>query len=82
MSKKKRVNIYVDEDVVKKAKEIGLNVSKTCENCLKEAIRRLETPNPQTNNSKGGIGTVGSDLVDRAGFEPAAFAMPTRRSIC
>ncbi len=61
MGKQVRVNLTVDEEVVKKAKELGLNISKMCENCLKEAIRRLETPNTVNNSEKGGIGTEGSD---------------------
>ena len=32
----------IEEEVVKKAKDLGLNISKTCENCLKQAIRQLE----------------------------------------
>jgi len=42
MGKKKNTLIYIDENVVREAKELGLNLSKTCENCLKEAIRRLK----------------------------------------
>ena len=33
-------------------KGLGFNISKLCENCLKEAIRRMETPNP-THNPTG-----------------------------
>jgi len=32
---KKSVIIYIDERVAKEAKEIGLNISKICENALK-----------------------------------------------
>jgi hypothetical protein len=39
---KTKVTLSMDEDVVKQAKNIGLNISKTCENALKEAISRLE----------------------------------------
>ena len=39
--KKKNVMLYLDPEVVRKAKELGLNLSKVCENALKEAIRRL-----------------------------------------
>jgi len=39
---KVRVNITVEEEVIQKAKDLGLNISKMCENCLKEAIKRLE----------------------------------------
>lgn len=39
---KVRTTILVDKKVVKEAKELGLNISKTSENALKEAIRRLK----------------------------------------
>ena len=41
MGKQVRVNLTMDGEVVQKAKELGLNLSKTCENALKETIRRL-----------------------------------------
>ena len=41
MGKKKNTLIYLDEDVVKEAKELGLNISKTCENCLKQAVKQM-----------------------------------------
>ena len=71
---KKYATIYIEE-VIRKAKEIGLNISKTCENALKEAIRRLETPNiqylNQNNPEKEGQGNVVSqNLVRPPGFEP------------
>jgi len=37
-------SIRIDEDVLRRAKEVGLNVSKVSENALKEAIARLEIP--------------------------------------
>jgi len=37
-------SIRIDEDVLRRAKEVGLNVSKVSENALKEAIARLEKP--------------------------------------
>ena len=52
---KRRINITIEAQVVEKAHELGLNVSKTCENALKEAIRRLETPVPQTEINGGHI---------------------------
>jgi post-segregation antitoxin (ccd killing protein) len=42
---KKRINITVEAKIAGKAHELGLNVSKTCENALKEAIKRLEGSN-------------------------------------
>jgi post-segregation antitoxin (ccd killing protein) len=56
LGKQVNVTIYIDEDVVKEAKEIGLNISKICENALKEAIRKLKGKNPgnKTENWSGG----------------------------
>jgi len=34
--------IYIDEKVANEAKEIGLNISKICENALKMAIEQLK----------------------------------------
>ena len=39
---KKNVTIRIEEKVVKEAQEVGLNVSRICENALKEAIARLK----------------------------------------
>ena len=41
---RKNVTIRIDEKLVQKAKEIGLNISKISENALKEIIERLESP--------------------------------------
>ena len=41
---KKNVMIRIDENLVQKAKEIGLNISKVSENALKEMITRIEHP--------------------------------------
>ena len=38
---KKSVMIYIDEKIAEEAKEIGLNISKICENALKMAIEQL-----------------------------------------
>ena len=42
MGTKGKLTLYVDVEVVKEAKELGLNISKVCENALKEAIKRLK----------------------------------------
>jgi hypothetical protein len=39
---KKSVVVYLDPKVVAEARELGLNISKICENALKEAIKRLK----------------------------------------
>ena len=42
MMGKTNVTIRIDEEVVREAKELGLNISKTCENCLKQAISHMK----------------------------------------
>ncbi len=39
---KKSVMVYLDPEVVSEARELGLNISKVCENALREAMRRLK----------------------------------------
>jgi post-segregation antitoxin (ccd killing protein) len=41
MGKTVVTSIRIDEDVLREAKALGLNVSKVCENALKMAIERL-----------------------------------------
>ena len=48
MGKRKMTTIRIDEDLLRKAHDLGLNVSKISENALKEMIRRLEgSDNPE-----------------------------------
>ena len=55
--KRKNVVITLDPELVEKAKELGLNISKVCENALIQAVKALE----EAFNEKGGnLGTVGS----------------------
>jgi post-segregation antitoxin (ccd killing protein) len=42
MGKAVVTSIRVDEDVLREAKALGLNVSKVAENALREAVRRLK----------------------------------------
>jgi post-segregation antitoxin (ccd killing protein) len=39
---KKKYNVYLDEKVVEEAKELGLNISKICENALIAYIEALK----------------------------------------
>jgi phosphoribosyl-ATP pyrophosphohydrolase len=43
---KGKVTLSVDLELVKNAKELGLNISKICENALKEAIKRMNNRDP------------------------------------
>jgi len=49
MTNKTTISIYIDEDIAKEAKEIGLNISKLCKNCLKQAICPKTYKNPDGN---------------------------------
>lgn len=40
--KKKNVMVYLDPEVVREARELGLNISRVSENALREAIRKLK----------------------------------------
>ena len=76
MRRKQKVTINLDPEVVRKARELGLNISKIAENALKEYIIRLESSDLQTSS----FSKRNCVVVDGAGFEPATSAMPTPRS--
>ena len=81
MGKKDYATIYVDPEVIKKAKELGLNISKTCENALKEAIRRLEGSNSQSSLETGSGSSQKNDgLVGPERFELSAFGSHRSRT--
>ena len=66
MGRRRITSIRIDEDVLKRAKELGLNVSAVCERALKEAIRRMERPLLERTETNGGTRA----LVRPPGFEP------------
>ena len=83
MGKPTRVNLFMDEEVVKKAKELGLNLSKTCENCLKQAIGKMEelygkTSDGNCSSDKGVVARERFELSS-AGPEPAMLGHYIRR---
>jgi len=41
MEEKGKLTLYMDLEIVKEAKVLGLNLSKVCENALKQAIEQL-----------------------------------------
>ena len=84
MSKKVKVTLSIDGEVIKKAKQIGLNISQFCENALKEALLKLNSvENSQKSEkerfslSKGSLFGKRESLVDGTGFEPAASTQPS-----
>ena len=62
MGKKVVTSIRIDQDILRTAKELGLSVSKVSENALKEAIRRLQTPVPETDTNGGYIDAPSASL--------------------
>ena len=64
----------MNKEVVEKAKKLGLNLSQFCENALKEAIKRLQTPVHQTETNGGYIDSrkavSSARLAGPRGFEP------------
>ena len=60
MVKQVRVNLTIDEQVVKKAKDLGLNISKVSENALKRAIKALEQSNPESGSKTKFLGEASS----------------------
>jgi post-segregation antitoxin (ccd killing protein) len=70
---KVRTNILIEESVLRKAQELGINVSKYCENALKIGIEALENAKNQIQQQnqtlpiKEGIGNVVSDNAEWTG---------------
>ncbi len=61
----------MDRDVVTEAKDIGLNLSKTCENALKNATKRLtNTKNSRKSDILPSVDSSDKLLVREVGFEP------------
>ena len=73
------MNLLVDEDLVKKARKHGLNLSRFFENQLRGYFNFIEGKhnNYAQYDTKNTEDTVKMDL---SGFEPEASSMPRRRS--
>jgi|YelNatPaOPRAMG01_1025707.scaffolds.fasta_scaffold06057_8 post-segregation antitoxin (ccd killing protein) len=65
---KKSVMVYLDPKIVAEARELGLNISKICENALKMAIEQLR-PLYKKNNPENR-----ENVVRPPGFEPGSPA--------
>ena len=69
LRKKQRVMINLPPEIVKKARNLGLNISKVAENALVEAIKRLGSP-VFANKPDIKADHSHSDVVREVGFEP------------
>ena len=75
---KKKINLYIEEEVMKKAKEIGLNISQFCENALKQAIKALEQTKIQTETNGGYIDARSASLPQEWWGRPDSNRGPER----
>ena len=85
---KKKINLLVDADIFEKAKDLGINVSKTCENCLKLYIKKIEEANKEIlsnqplNTKREGMETEGCHkIAGGVGFEPTITSLGGLRPI-
>ncbi len=58
MAHKRNVVLYLDSDLVKHSRELGFNLSKTCENHLRCMVKLLEKSNLYSVGSPGEIRTL------------------------
>ena len=80
-STKTIANLYLNRNLVEKARNDNLNTSRVTEKTRNNILGYLEPQNTKQSSiflSKASFLKEG--LVDGAGFEPAASAMPTLRS--
>ncbi len=84
---KKTTTIRIDPQILKRAKELGLNVTKICENALRLYINALENANRQIASNPSSLTKrevsepQGSDKVaGPPGFEPGISGLEGRRA--
>jgi post-segregation antitoxin (ccd killing protein) len=58
---KSNVTVYLNEDLANLGKEMGLNLSKVCENALKTAINKLQGLNVQNNDEQQHVNAQNND---------------------
>jgi integrase len=84
LGNKKKVLPYIDEDVVTEAKEIGLNLSKTSENALKIAVKRLKSSDNEKNVNRvsSNTSTQKEVVVGARRFELPTFQKEEFQDYC
>ena len=68
LSNKHNLVLYVDKELVEKARNLGFNLSKTFENHLKQLLTQFSTANSMNNNRNSGnvdVWWAGPDLNRR-----------------
>ena len=83
---KKATIIRIDAQILKRAKELGLNITQVCENALKIYINAMENANKQiaqnqtASAKREGMETVGCHkMAGPVGFEPTFSGSEGRR---
>ena len=77
---KKPVLINLPPELVMKARNHGLNISKVCENALKDIIQRIEGVNTANSSDSWVKPSSKEGLMGQSGFEPESRA-PEARSL-
>ena len=69
---KTNVNLSINSEVIEKAKEMGLNLSKICENALIRSINAFEYANQDMGLNR--VNNLSERLVRPPGFGPGSAA--------
>ena len=77
---KMTVGVYLPKNLVERARNRRLNLSRVTEQALSSILDYLEPQNNQKTRFLGKASFGKEVLVDGTGFEPAASTMPTWRS--
>ena len=72
---KAKVTVSIDKNVYEKAHFLGLNVSRACENALKDLIEALENRNTVNSPSLAKDSLGREALAGPVGFEPTTFSL-------
>ena len=79
---KKTVSLYLSKNIVEKARNYNLNLSRVTENALNNILSQIEPPHKQNNrfslSEDSLFGKRESSVVGRTGFEPATFCTSSR----
>ena len=79
MGGKKHVSLLIDQETFEKARALGINVSKACENYLKQLIDAIENANQLNRQKISDPATAGSGMVRPPGFEPGSSTWQTAK---
>ena len=76
--KKKKLTILVDEDVIQRAKDSGLNLSIIAEKAYIKTIKAIESVFDEKNPESSPLSSSKYKVVGGAGIEPATLATSRR----